>query len=75
MTRANNVLTYQSLDQSLVQYIIQVVHHFYLNTRHFNTMMTLTNITIRVPNTRFTWDSHSVILLDSTTITPLQIGN
>jgi hypothetical protein len=26
MTRANNVLKYQSLDQSLVQYIIQVVH-------------------------------------------------
>jgi hypothetical protein len=27
MTRANNVLKYQSLDQSLVQYIIQVVHN------------------------------------------------
>jgi hypothetical protein len=26
MTGANNVLKYQSLDQSLVQYIIQVVH-------------------------------------------------
>jgi hypothetical protein len=26
MTKANNVLKYQSLDQSLVQYIIQVVH-------------------------------------------------
>jgi hypothetical protein len=26
MTRANNVLKYQSLDQLLVQYIIQVVH-------------------------------------------------
>jgi hypothetical protein len=26
MTRANNVLKYQSLDHSLVQYIIQVVH-------------------------------------------------
>jgi hypothetical protein len=26
ITRANNVLKYQSLDQSLVQYIIQVVH-------------------------------------------------
>jgi hypothetical protein len=26
MTRANNVFKYQSLDQSLVQYIIQVVH-------------------------------------------------
>jgi hypothetical protein len=26
MTRANNVLKYQSLDQSLIQYIIQMVH-------------------------------------------------
>jgi hypothetical protein len=26
MTRANNVLKYQSLDQSPVQYIIQVIH-------------------------------------------------
>jgi hypothetical protein len=34
-------------------------------------MMTLTNMMTRVPNTRFTWDSHSVILLDSTTMTPL----
>jgi hypothetical protein len=34
-------------------------------------MMKLINITIRVSNTRFTRDSHSVILLDSTTITPL----
>jgi hypothetical protein len=34
-------------------------------------MMKLTNITIRVPNTRFTRDSHSVILLDSRTIIPL----
>jgi hypothetical protein len=68
MIRANNVLKYQSLDQSLVQYIIQVVHS---RTTLFFKYKTLTNMTIRVPNTRFIWDSHSVILLDSTTITPL----
>jgi hypothetical protein len=34
-------------------------------------MIKLTNIIIRVPNTKFIRDSHSVILLDSTTITPL----
>jgi hypothetical protein len=37
--------------------------------------MKLTNMMIRVPNTRFIRDSHSVILIDSTTITPLWIGN
>jgi hypothetical protein len=34
-------------------------------------MMKLTNMTIRVSNTRFIRNSHSVILLDSTTIIPL----
>jgi hypothetical protein len=38
-------------------------------------MMKLTNMTIRVPNTRFIRDSHSVIQLDSTTIMPHKIGN
>jgi hypothetical protein len=38
-------------------------------------MMKLTNIMIRVFNTRFIRDSHSVILIDSTTITPLKIGS
>jgi hypothetical protein len=38
-------------------------------------MMKLTNITIMVLNTRFTWDSHSIILLDSMTITPFQMGS
>jgi hypothetical protein len=74
MTRANNILKYQSLNESLVQYIVQVVHShitLYLNTKYFNTMMKLTNTTIRVLNTRFISDSHSVILVDSTTITLL----
>jgi hypothetical protein len=33
--------------------------------------MKLTNMMTRVPNTRFIRDPHSVILLDSITITPL----
>jgi hypothetical protein len=37
--------------------------------------MKLTNMTIRVLNTRFIRDSHLVILLDYMTITPVQIGN
>jgi hypothetical protein len=34
-------------------------------------MMKLTNIMIRVPNTRFIRNSHSIMLIDSTTIIPL----
>jgi hypothetical protein len=74
MTRANNVLKYQSQYShwynTLFKWFI-VIQHFYLNTTYFNTMMKLTNITIRVSNTRFTRDSHSVILLDSMTIISL----